>query len=78
LIAVSAAKASAHVRLVMPLSVPARYALPLEIQGGLLLGLILGVDDLHGGPTVGRVEAGALTQAGVVAVELSSPAAPAD
>jgi hypothetical protein len=50
----------------------------LEIQGGLLLGLILGVDDLHGGPTVGRVEAGALAQTGVVAVELSSPAAPAD
>ncbi|PHX70326.1 MAG: hypothetical protein CK548_09645 [Opitutia bacterium] len=50
----------------------------LEIQGGLLLGLILGVDDLHGGPTVGRVEAGALTQAGVVAVELSSSAASAD
>jgi hypothetical protein len=68
--------------LVMPLSLPARYALAsigeLEIQGVLLLGLILGVDDLHGGPTVGRVEAGALTQAGVVAVERSSSAAPAD
>ena len=65
--------ACCQVRVAMPLSVPARYALAIcRLSDGLANGIVLGVDDLLGLVLVGGLEAGAFAGDLVHAVEHSA------
>jgi len=50
----------------------------LEVEHGLALGVVLGLDDLPRGLGAGRAQAGAFAGGGVHAIEAVAPDAPAD
>ena len=60
-----------------PLSAPREVGLgDLEIEDGLALGLVLGLDQLPGGPFVGRLQARPFAGLSVHAVKRVTPTAP--
>ena len=75
--AVRASTVSRQVRRLNPLSAPREVGLgDLEIGDGLAFGLVLGLDELPGGPFVGCLQARALAGLSVHTVKRVTPACP--